>query len=195
MKKKKTNSLLALNYYWHDEKIDSSNDSLCVKKWYFGVQHLNESWVMPLEIFSVQICADEMVLILYKNTSGSARSMSTSSSAILMLVGLVLSNQLAWPGDSLARQALEAPQPRRGWPRGGSQGRWRPESQLREDSVGRNGQRSYGGPMVEGPPPQPADDAACVRIRVLGLTEEKLIGKVFCIEKYHQLHSPNWLKQ
>ena len=30
-------------------------------------------------------------------------------------------------------------------------------------------------PMVEGPPPQPADDAACVHIRVLGLSEEKLI--------------------
>ena len=156
MKKKKTNSLLALNYYWHDEKIDSSNDSLCVKKWYFGVQHLNESWVMPLEIFSVQICADEMVLILHKNTSGSARSMSTSSSAILMFCGFCLVKPacLAW-GFSCKTSS----QPRRGWPRGGSQGRWRPESQLREDSVGRNGQRSYGGPMVEGPPPQPADDA------------------------------------
>ena len=85
-----------------------------------------------------------MVLILHKNTSGSARSMSTSSSAILMLVGFVLSNQFAWPGGVLLQD--KQPTQRRGWPRGGSQGRWRPDSQLREDSVGRNGQRSYGGP-------------------------------------------------
>ena len=114
MKKKKTNSLLALNYYWHDEKIDSSNDSLCVKKWYFGVQHLNESWVMPLEIFSVQICADEMVLILYKNTSGSARSMSTSSSAILMFCGFCLVKPacLAW-GFSCKTSSWSSPTQKR----------------------------------------------------------------------------------
>ena len=69
--------------------------------------------------------------------------MSTSSSAILMFCGFCLVKPacLAW-GFSCKTSS----QPRRGWPRGGSQGRWRPESQLREDSVGRNGQRSYGGP-------------------------------------------------
>ena len=68
---------------------------------------------MPLEIFSVQICADEMVLILHKNTSGSARSMSTSSSAILMFCGFCLVKPacLTWRVLSLARQALEAANP------------------------------------------------------------------------------------
>ena len=106
MKKKKTNSLLALNYYWHDEKIDSSNDSLCVKKWYFGVQHLNESWVMPLEIFSVQICADEMVLIenLHKKHLR-VGEIDVNFLICHLDVLWVLSCQSSLLGGSLARQA------------------------------------------------------------------------------------------
>ena len=157
MKKKKKNSLLALNYYWHDEKIDSSNDSLCVKKWYFGVQHLNESWVMPLEIFSVQICADEMVLILHKNTSGSARSMSTSSSAILMFCGFCLVKPacLAWgfscKTSSQPREEVDlAVEAKEG---GGLSLNW--ERTLLEGMAS----GATEAPMVEGPPHQPADDA------------------------------------